>query len=560
MTFLVSFLVLILPALPGASAIGCSPVNEQTVKKLYEAHQWDAVVEAVPSCSKLAGPELYRGLALAQLGRLSAAAEAFRAGRVEHPRDARFSVELAGVDYREKRLSQAKRNLLHAIAIDPHNAYAKNFLASIYFLEGNLEAALKYWNRVGKPKLNNLSFQLPSGLDPQVLGRAFQFSRGSVWRRDQFLSTRLELQSLDLFPEMRFGLEPEPDGAFNLKFRAIERSSSDLKHLIGIASMLRGLPYQSIYPDFYNLNHKGLNWLSFVRWDDEKRRFSSEISSPLGGPKRRFKLYVDARNENWDLANSLLPGSPSSAGVNMRVAVAGATIRSIPGWRWQWNLGGEYSYRDFRSRRAIPPEANFFFTDTSGLDLRAGVSRSLIRIPERRFTLGTHAMADLGKFFSHPLGRHGSIEGELSAKWLPQAQGDDYETTSTLRAGRTFGRVPLDRLFMLGFDRDNPLWMRGHDALMNGRKGNAPLGRSFVLSNSDFSKVLYRGPFIEIKLGPFLDTGDIYDPSGFFGSPKWLADTGLQVTVGVLRNFQFVLGYGRDLRSGKNTFYSTVLE
>jgi hypothetical protein len=100
--------------------------------------------------------------------------------------------------------------------------------------------------------------------------------------------------------------------------------------------------------------------------------------------------------------------------------------------------------------------------------------------------------------------------------------------------------------------------MRGYDGLVNGKKGNAPLGRNFILSNSDVDKVVFDDALVQVKLGPFLDTGDVYDPSKFFGSPKWLTDTGLQAKVKLLGSFEFVLGYGKDLRSGNNTFYSTV--
>jgi hypothetical protein len=93
---------------------------------------------------------------------------------------------------------------------------------------------------------------------------------------------------------------------------------------------------------------------------------------------------------------------------------------------------------------------------------------------------------------------------------------------------------------------------------VNGQKGNAPLGRNFILSNSDFDKVAFHDALLELRLGPFLDTGNIYDPSAYFGSPKWLVDSGVQATVRALGSFEVVLGYGRDLRSGNNTFYSTV--
>ena len=242
----------------------------------------------------------------------------------------------------------------------------------------------------------------------------------------------------------------------------------------------------------------------------------------------------------------------------MRRVVTGAEFASIENWRWGWNVAGEYSYRDFRNLTGIPAQASEFFTDSSGMDLRASVHRSLIRFPERRFSLDGSATGDAGRFFTNPLGKYGRLRGSLDANWYPRAQGDDYQTSTMLRAGKTFGQVPFDDLFMLGFDRDNDLWMRGHNGLMDGKKGNAPLGRNYVLSNSDVEKVVFHDAFVQVQVGPFLDTGNIYDPSQYFGSPKWLTDTGLQTRVKLLGNFSFVLGYGKDLRSGANTFYSTV--
>jgi len=71
-------------------------------------------------------------------------------------------------------------------------------------------------------------------------------------------------------------------------------------------------------------------------------------------------------------------------------------------------------------------------------------------------------------------------------------------------------------------------------------------------------KIVYKGAFFTVNAGPFLDSGKISDPSGYFGSPKWLWDTGLQTKIRVLGSFEFVLGYGKNLRSGDNSFYTTV--
>lgn len=530
------------------------------VQALYDAGRWEDVVRAVPeSPTEPADLELDRGLALAQLGRLAEAERTFQAGLAGHPHDARFLEEMAGVAYREKRFSRAKKDLQRALALAPEDTYASNFLASIYFLEGNLEAALKYWNRVGKPKLSDLIYAPQPRLDPLILDRAFKFSPGTVWRREQFLTTRAELQMLDLFPQTFYELDAQRDGTFKLIWHASEEAGWHNLRWQNAVPMLRGLPYQSVYPEFYNLNNKGLNWRSFVRWDDEKRWLSSELAWPPGeNPKQRIRFYFVGRNENWNITRTLTPATPAPAGFNMRRAVIGAEMVSIVNGRWQWSMDGQYSYRDFRTPVGIPAQAAAFFTNSSGLDLRGSVQRSLIRYPERRFSLDAGAMGEAGKFFSNPLGRYGRLQGSLAAHWFPRAQEDDYETSTRLRAGKTIGQVPFDDLYMLGFDRDNDLWMRGHNGLVNGKKGNAPLGRNFLLSNSDFEKVVFHDAFVQLQVGPFLDTGEIYDPSNYFGSLKWLTDTGLQAKVKLLGSFEFVLGYGKDLRSGANTFYSTV--
>ncbi len=542
------------------AAGAASQTTPQQIQKLYDAGHWRQIVRAVPATpGEPADLALYRGLALAQLGRLPEAEKQFRALAALHPQDARFPREIAGIAYRERRFSVAKKQLLRALALDPSDNYTNNFLASIYFLQGNLDAALKYWNRIGKPKLNDLTDNVGPGLDPLILDRAFAFSRGSQWRLDRFLTTQATLASLDLFPRMRFDLRPRSDGLFNLGFDTALRDRGTSPTPVNIASFLRGLPYQAVDPEFYNLDHKGLNWLSFVRWDAEKRWLSSEVSAPLPqDPRERFRLYFNGRNENWNIARTLLPATPAPAAMNMERAVVGAAIQSIVSWRWQWGLGVEYSYRRFRTLTGIPTQAAPFFTGASAIALRPRLQYALLRSPEHRFTLDTSDSAEFGNFYSSPLGRYARIDGSLAANWLPQASGDDYQTQTMLRAGRTFGQVPFDDLYMLGFDRDNDLWMRGHNGLVDGKKGNAPLGRNYVLSNSEIDKIVYHDAFVTLKLGPFLDTGDIYDPSGYFGSPKWLTDTGVQASVGLLGSFAFVLGYGKDLRSGNNTFYTTV--
>lgn len=554
------FLVLFILLPCSAAAQTATPVDKiLQVKKLYDAGRWNDVVQAVPeSPAEPADLELYRGLALANLQRWDEARKAFEAGLASHPRDSRFFVELAGIAYHLRKYPLATRYLRRALAIDPHDDYANNFIASIYFLEDNLEAALQHWNLVGKPRLAGLTYAPQPSLDPLILDRAFSFSRGGVWGRDQYLTTKARLDALDLFPRTRFDLAGQPDGSFDLTFRAVERNGWGANKWQGSFSLLRGLPFETVYPQFYNLGHSGFNWLSLLRWDDQKRRVASELDAPLfENPAVHIRLYFDARDENWNLSSTIVPSAPSPVHLNLEKAVAGAEIHFVESGRWQWSGGVEYSDREFRSLSGIPAPAASFFTSGSALELNSSVQRFLIRFPERRFTLLAGASGALGAFFANPLGRYGRLQSSLAANWFPQAQGEDYQMQTRLRGGVTFGKVPFDDLFMLGFDRDTDLWLHGHPALHDGQKGDAPLGRNYILVNWELDKIAYENPFFTVKLGPLLDTGDVYDPSGFFGSPKWLWDTGLQTKIRVLGSAEIILGYGKDLRTGRNSFFAT---
>ena len=99
--------------------------------------------------------------------------------------------------------------------------------------------------------------------------------------------------------------------------------------------------------------------------------------------------------------------------------------------------------------------------------------------------------------------------------------------------------------------------MRAHIGTRNGRKGSAPLGRNYFLSNLQIDKNVYEKGLLTLKLGPFLDTGKISDSFPGLGSHKWLWDTGAQLTVKAF-GVGVVFCYGKDLRSGNNAIYVSM--
>ena len=551
--------------------LGCLPVSaqrdaaeartEEEVRRLVAGNRWQEIVlrlEALPSRS--AELDFYYGTALARLERWQEAEAAFQQGSRLAPGDARFPVELAGVEFKQKRYPRAAEYLRRALKLAPGDSYANDFLGTVYYLEGNVEAALKYWNRVGKPQVVQVRADPPPRVDAALLDRAFAFSPAGKLQLREFLTADERVRSLGIFPRYQFDLQAREDDKFDVSFRNQERNRLGRTKWEALFLLLRGLPFLSVNPEVYNLRHEAINFVSLVRWDAQKRRVSAQFSSPFeGSAKYRYAVAADLRNENWDVMSSFMGPAQVLGGLNMRREALGFNLESFASGRWRWAVGAEVSHRDFRSvvaGAALTPE---LLAKGYQLKQTARLQATLWRVPERRFTLDGEVSSQAARLWSRRGEPFEKLQGMARWHWFPKNEGDDYETQQQVRAGKTFGNVPFDELFMLGLERDNDLPMRAHIGTRDGRKGSAPMGRSYFLASWETDKNIYGNGLLTFKLGPFLDTGKITDPSGQLGSRKWLWDTGAQAKLQVFGT-GIVFSYGKDLRSGNNAFYLTMLK
>ena len=546
---------------------GQQPSSEEArrlaaARAALEEGQWDdaALLASGPS-QQSADLDFVAGLALARLERWSDARNAFEVGHRKTPNDARFLKELAGVAYKQQKLGSAKRYLHAALKLSPEDAYAHEFLGTIYFLEGNLEAALKYWNGIEKPRLHAVAFSPEPVLQDTLLDRAIVFNAPQVLKRDALLATQARLNNLDVFPQERIELIPTNADEYDATIHLSQRNGWGDSKLEGLVSLFSGLPYATVYPEYYNLGHAAVNFTSLARWDPEKRRYRGSLSTPLyHDPGLRLQFYFDARDENWNLSQTFFTAGTPLTDLNLRRTAGGLEFRPVVNGLWSWSAGFEIGHRSFRNAAGHTSVAEKpFFSDTASLESWLGVERTLLRLPEHRFVLNGSVEARGGRNFAAALGPFATLRSSLEAHWLPQATGDDYEMQAQLRAGATAGKATLDELFQLGVERDNDLWLRGHAGTTGGRKGAAPLGRRYLLANWEMDKSMYRAGFFTMKLGPFLDGGAIADSSGLFGSRHWLADAGLQCKMRVLSGVTVVVSYGRDLRGARDVIYGTIL-
>lgn len=545
----------------GAGGAAQSALSQQTLQQLFAAGNWSGIVHRMdPLKARNADQDYYYGMALAHLGRWHAAREALEAGRRLAPGDVRFPVELAGVAFNGKEYPLAARRLRQALRIDPKDEYANNFLGTVFFLEGNLIAALKYWNRVGKPEIDAVQYEPVPKVSPVLLDRAFEFSPASTLLLPEFLSTKARIRGLGVFPEYQLELDALPNGHFNADFRNDEMDGLGSGKLEALFRVLRGVGFQEIDPDYSNFHHKAINFDSIFRWDAQKRRIFVHVSGPLeGGAKYRWNLAADLRDENWAIRSSFTGAAPVLAGFNMRTGTVGFSLASYASERWSWSAGGRVSHRGFRNVSAGAVLTPQMLSNGYELKQTARFDATVWRVPERRFEANTALGSEAARLWSDPQRGFEKLTGEVAWHWFPRAAGDDYETRESFRAGRTLGQPPFDELFILGLERDNDLPMIAHIGTRDGRKGSAPLGRDYFLEHWETNKnIIGLGP-VGVRLAPVVDIGKITDPGTGLGSHQWLFDAGAEAKLRVFST-GLVFSYGRDLRSRNNAFYVTLLK
>jgi len=426
-------------------------------------------------------------------------------------------LDLAAKSFREEDLAATREHLDSALRVNPGNTYANDFLATVYYLQNNTEAALKYWNRAGKPEIENIRIDPPLRTDRILLDRALAFSRGSTLRASDFETTQARLAALGVFSRFRLDLSPGEGENFDVTLRAAERSGADF------LSWARGLPFQTLSPAFINIAGKALNISSMFRWDSNKRRASATLDSPLrGNPSRGLRVTLDGRDENW---------TGTDGTFRMKKVSAAASIRGVAGGRWSWSSGGAVSVRRFSND----------FARGAGLKYSASVTRTLVKDPTKSLELTSAVVLEAGKLWAAQPMRFGKLLSNSQLRW--------GSVNTELRLGRAIGQLPFDERFTVGFDRDSDLWLRAHSSLIDGQKNAANSSRGFVLLNSGFQKPVWNAGWFSVASGPFLDAGKQSTLR------EWLVDAGVEVRFRLLGSFTVNVSYARSLSDSRHNFF-----
>jgi hypothetical protein len=215
----------------------------------------------------------------------------------------------------------------------------------------------------------------------------------------------------------------------------------------------------------------------------------------------------------------------------MKLVQAGAEIRAVPSGRWKWTSGASVSSRHFSNE----------FARGVQLKYSGSVTRTLVREPSKQLSVDSSLSIEAGKLFGATPIRFAKLANATSLQWK--------SVSSQVRMGSDIGRLPFDERFIIGLERDSDLWMRAHSATVDGCKNASSTSRSFLLTNSDYQKVLSNTGWFRLSAGPFLDS------SKSSISSRWLVDTGVELRFNLLGAFEMNLSYGKSLTDGRHALF-----
>ena len=498
---------------------------------------------------------LLLGIAYGNMKEFQKAEDVLKEGSERYPGDARFLNALADLYLANNDADAAKAALRQALGVDPDNSYASDLLATIDMSEGEVQSALRGWNKTGQPAVDGILHNYYLSFGSWVVRRAVAFHPSGVLRYTEWKTTESRLFETENFSNVGLEIEPAPiPGRYNAVVRTTARTNTFGD---SVFNLVKGLPIQTSYLDVWNVGNSGINLNANYRWESDRRRMEGQLHIPVPFPGLlHLELGDTWRSEQWNLSPAIRSEALPRARFHYKANILRLRVKQIPHYRF--DIGGGLEYRN-RAAAGNLPELLTDGRNTGKFNLETN-----LRLFDNRYQNRLH----LEGFAARR-----SILGDTSFSG-GVAEIDNRFTLSrdnrafldwTIKGGTSRGRLPVEDYFVLGLDSNprNPL--RGHAASDHGTYGRGPMGTDFVLLNMDVERRIatlpffdtFNIPFVTVKWEVFLDAAKTFDRNRIFKQGKLWIDAGAGLKFET-PNQTFNLVYGRSVRDGGAVFMAYV--
>jgi tetratricopeptide (TPR) repeat protein len=495
---------------------------------------------------------LYLGIAYRRMKEYQKAQDVLEEGARRYQDDSRFHIELADMFLENNDIESSKSELRRALAVDPNNNYASDQLATIDMSEGDVQSALRSWNKSGRPFINDILHNYYLSFGSWVVRDAVAFHPAGSLRYSEWKTTEARLLETETFSNVGLEIEPTPVPD---QYNAVVRTSTKTNSLSDfLFNLVKGAPASTSYLNIWNLGNSGVNFKGNYRWDANRRRAEGRIKMPVPiGGLTYLEIGNTWRAERWDLSHTIRAAARQRARFDYKANALHVQVKQIPHYRVELAAGFEYRNRaakgdlpelftDNRNTGKFTAETNLRLADgkyQNRLHLEAFAARPSI-IGNTRFTGGVAGLNNRMTL---------SKDTRTCLDW-------------SLKGGTAHGRLPVEDYFVLGLDYGNTTnLLRGHKAADHGKYGRGPMGTDFILLNTDIERHLKTIPllntlgipFFTVKWEFFFDAAKTWDRNRVFQPSKLLLDVGAGLRFETPTH-SFNLVYGRSLREGRNVF------
>jgi len=477
------------------------------------------------------------GMALAKQERWAdAERELERAVRLQ-PGYAAAHAELAGVYFKQDQRDKARASLKTALKLDPQNNYARSFLAILSYLQDRRLEALHHWNLLGEPQIARIEVAASEDAAPKLVESLFRFNEGEVLDRKQLLQAYWVQRRFRLGPRFGWQLDPQPKGRWNLRMDlppANDSFSNKTGFLIENSS-------RAVFNREIGLglrDGRGRRMAGGVRWDAPRKRAGASASFPfLSSSSDLLRLGFDVRDEDWS-------HTASGAEYGYRTEKVFGAYEWLTSGRRSLAFQGGYQRQEFRfgGDGAAPPQSPHL--------LAAGLEWNQLWGLDAGENARLSWMARFDAF--SPLAGGGGpshrMTSGLGIDWI-LARKTETRLRLSLQGGISGRDLPLDHYFLFGIGPDARLPLKAHPELRDGRRGNSPMGRDFVLLGAELGRRLWRWGVLEMGGFVFSDTAFVSGRPFLPGEGEWFQDVGVGVRFRVLGQEVLNVFLGLDTRS-----------
>ena len=470
-------------------------------KRWSGAGHWTLLVTRAEDAPATSAADTYdelvrRGVASGREGKLDEARDALERAVQLAPERPEALVERGGLRFLAKEYDAAITDFERALDRRP-DAYTREMLATSLFLKGRVAAALRQWNRLGQPVVQDIRVVGTERVKPGWVTREVRPSSGQMLRPKHLEGTRLRLDESGLFRTAEPRPVPVGGGKVDLEVAVVERHGL-WDHWAEFAARSAVYAFsQKVRLRYYNLLNSGVALSSEYKWEKTQPRLAGGLywTRPAGLP---FNFYLDGVTARPEYA---LEGP-----ITLRTRGVAAGVRRVFGARTVVQAGLRARHRTFSRFRFDAPAG-----DVNGFDL--GVERRWLDRTRHRFQSALYffqATEGLGSDFVYPRGLaiaryYGTIAGADGAD-MPGAM---FATQLQWGIGGT--GMPLDDMFAPGAASEMDLPLRAHRQKRSGVLGVSPIGRGLLLANVEWRQRLVNHRFGQAGIVLFYDGARVSD-------------------------------------------------